>query len=67
MRFGIHLPQSGGAASADAIRACAQQAEQLGFADVWVSDHLVVPQDVNVRADIRHKDSIAHDTFLWLI
>ena len=45
MQFGIHLPQSGPAASAAAIRAVAQQAEQLGFADVWVSDHVVLPKD----------------------
>lgn len=45
MRFGIHLPQSGPAASAAAIRAVAKQAEDLGFADVWVSDHVALPQN----------------------
>lgn len=44
MRFGIHLPQAGPAASKDAIVRAAQQAEQLGFADVWVSDHVAVPR-----------------------
>ena len=43
MRLGIHLPQYGRAASPEAIRAVAVRAEQLGFADVWVSDHLVQP------------------------
>ncbi len=43
MRFGIHLPQYGRAAGADAVTAAARQAEDLGFADVWVSDHLAVP------------------------
>jgi probable F420-dependent oxidoreductase len=43
MRLGVHLPQYGRAASADAIRRVAQRAEALGFADVWVSDHLVQP------------------------
>lgn len=43
MRLGIHLPQYGRAASAAAIRDVAIRAEQLGFADVWVSDHLVQP------------------------
>lgn len=43
MRLGIHLPQYGRAASPDAIRSVAVRAEQLGFADVWVSDHLVQP------------------------
>ena len=45
MRLGIHLPQYGRAASADAIATVAQRAEQLGFADVWVSDHIVQPAD----------------------
>lgn len=44
MKFGMHLPQSGPAASAPAIRAVAKQAEDLGFSDVWVSDHLALPK-----------------------
>ena len=43
MRFGIHLPQYGRAADADGITRAALQAEDLGFADVWVSDHLAIP------------------------
>jgi alkanesulfonate monooxygenase SsuD/methylene tetrahydromethanopterin reductase-like flavin-dependent oxidoreductase (luciferase family) len=43
MKVGIHLPQYGRAASPDAIREGAQRAEALGFADVWVSDHIIVP------------------------
>lgn len=43
MRFGIHLPQYGRAAGPDAIGRAARQAEDLGFVDVWVSDHLAVP------------------------
>jgi probable F420-dependent oxidoreductase len=44
VRFGIHLPQAGRAATPEAIQAAARQAEELGFADVWVSDHLAVPR-----------------------
>jgi len=43
MRLGIHLPQFGRAAGPDAIRRAAQHAEALGFAEVWVSDHIVQP------------------------
>jgi probable F420-dependent oxidoreductase len=43
MRFGIHLPQYGRAGSGDAIRRAAALAEELGFADVWVSDHISQP------------------------
>lgn len=45
MRFGVHLPQYGRAAGADAITRVARHAEELGFDDVWVSDHLAVPSD----------------------
>ncbi len=43
MRVGIHLPQFGRAASPAAITAAARAAEALGFADVWVSDHVAIP------------------------
>ncbi len=43
MRFGIHLPQFGRAAGPEAVTRAARLAEQLGFADVWVSDHVAQP------------------------
>ena len=43
MNVGIHLPQAGPAASGIALKRAAVLAEELGFADVWVSDHLAVP------------------------
>ncbi|HKA04566.1 MAG TPA: TIGR03619 family F420-dependent LLM class oxidoreductase [Acidimicrobiales bacterium] len=43
MKVGVHLPQFGRAAGPDSIRRAAVQAEELGFEDVWVSDHLAVP------------------------
>src|SRR3954470_21747606 len=43
MRGGMHLPQYGRAAGGDAVRRVARAAEELGFADVWVSDHVVQP------------------------
>ena len=45
MRFGVHLPQYGRVAGPEAISRAARQAEELGFADIWVSDHLAVPAD----------------------
>ena len=45
MKFGMHLPQAGPAATAPAIHAVARQAEELGFDDIWVSDHVAVPKD----------------------
>ncbi len=45
MRVGIHLPQYGRVASPAAITTAARAAEDLGFADVWVSDHIVHPAE----------------------
>jgi probable F420-dependent oxidoreductase len=43
MRVGIHLPQIGRKAGPDGIKRAAIQAEALGFADVWTSEHIIVP------------------------
>ncbi len=43
MRIGSHLPQYGRVAGPEAIARAARHAEELGFADVWVSDHIVHP------------------------
>jgi probable F420-dependent oxidoreductase len=45
MRVGIHLPQIGRKAGPEAIRRAAVQAEELGFADAWTSEHIIVPKD----------------------
>jgi probable F420-dependent oxidoreductase len=45
MQLGIHLPHIGRKAGPDSIRRTAMQAEELGFADVWVSEHIIVPKD----------------------
>ncbi len=44
MELGIHLPHIGRKAGPDAIRRAAVQAEELGFADVWVSEHVILPK-----------------------
>lgn len=44
MRFGIHLAQFGRALAPDSVERSARRAEELGYDDVWVSDHLVVPE-----------------------
>ncbi len=43
MRFGVHLPHIGRKATPALIRDAALQAEALGFDDVWVSEHIIVP------------------------
>jgi probable F420-dependent oxidoreductase len=43
VQVGMHLPQFGRASSPEAITRAARAAESLGFADVWVSDHVAIP------------------------
>jgi probable F420-dependent oxidoreductase len=43
VRIGSHLPQYGRVSGPEAIRRAAQHADALGFADVWVSDHVLHP------------------------
>jgi probable F420-dependent oxidoreductase len=44
MRIGVHLPHIGRKAGPEAIRRAAIQAEELGFADVWSSEHIILPR-----------------------
>src|SRR5438132_5132680 len=44
MRMGIHLPQIGRKAGPEAIRRAAIQAEELGVAEVWTSEHIIIPR-----------------------
>ena len=46
MRFGPHLPQLGCSAGLDHIVRVACRAEDLGFDDVWVADHVAVPRSL---------------------
>src|ERR1700738_4765891 len=47
MQIGIHLPHIGRKAGPDAIHRAAVQAEDLGFADVWVSEHIIIPKNAS--------------------
>ena len=44
MRVGIHLPHIGRKAAPEGIRRAAVQAEELGFADAWSSEHIIIPR-----------------------
>jgi probable F420-dependent oxidoreductase len=44
MRVGVHLPHIGRKAGPEAIRRAAIQAEELGFADAWSSEHIIIPK-----------------------
>lgn len=52
MKFGIHLPHAGEQATPALIRRHAEQAEDLGLEDVWVSEHIIVPRDKFPRSPL---------------
>jgi len=45
MQLGVHLPHVGRKAGPETIRRAAEQAEALGYDDVWTSEHIIVPKD----------------------
>lgn len=45
MKFGIMLPLYRQVASTDGIFRMAREAESMGFDSVWVSEHIVVPDE----------------------
>jgi probable F420-dependent oxidoreductase len=49
MQFGLSLPHFRQVASPEAIQRVAQRAEQLGYAGLWASDHIVIPDSAVQR------------------
>ena len=45
MKFGVMLPHYRQMAGTEAIARVAQEAEEMGYDSVWVSDHIVVPDE----------------------
>ena len=45
--FGCSVPSRGPLASPHSLRTLAQRAEDLGFDSVWVSDHIILPRQVD--------------------
>jgi probable F420-dependent oxidoreductase len=52
MQIGIHLPHAGEQSTPDRIRRAAQQAEDMGLSDVWVSEHIIVPRATFPRSPL---------------
>src|SRR3989304_6164897 len=53
MKIGVHLPHVGPLASREGITAFAQLAEDFGFDSLWVSDHVVIPRQIDSRYPYR--------------
>ena len=45
--FGCSIPSRGPMSSPEALRSLAQRAEESGFDSVWVSDHIILPRQVD--------------------
>jgi len=45
MQFGVGLPNYSKGASVQGVREVARAAEELGYASVWTTDHLLVPKE----------------------
>jgi probable F420-dependent oxidoreductase len=52
MQIGIHLPHAGEQATPERIRRAALRAEEMGLADVWVSEHIIVPRSSFPRSPL---------------
>lgn len=48
MEFGICVPHYGKPVDIDRILGVARHAQELGFASVWVTDHIVVPRTLEI-------------------
>ena len=46
LTFGCSMPSRGPMSSPEALRALAQRAEDLSFDSIWVSDHIILPRQV---------------------
>jgi probable F420-dependent oxidoreductase len=46
MEFGVSLPSRGTTTTTDSLRLLAQHAETVGLDSIWVSDHIIVPQQI---------------------
>ena len=52
MKYGVHLPHAGEQATPTLVRRHAERADALGFEDVWVSEHIIVPRDKFPRSPL---------------
>ncbi|MGH7268034.1 MAG: LLM class flavin-dependent oxidoreductase, partial [Candidatus Rokuibacteriota bacterium] len=48
MKLGICVPHYGRPIEVDRVQAVVQRAEARGLDSVWVTDHVIVPRDVDV-------------------
>ena len=56
MKFGVHLPDAGRDPSREAMIQVATEAEHLGYASVWSSDHIAWPDPATLNSKYPYAD-----------
>ena len=56
MKFGVHLPDAGRDPSREAMIQVATEAEDLGYASVWSSDHIAWPDPATLNSKCPYAD-----------
>lgn len=64
MKLGVALRSMGPQSSRGTFLACARAAEEAGFDDVWVQDHIAIPPDDAEGSGGRYLDPLGALTFL---
>ena len=59
MKIGVTLRVMGPQSTAEILGDCARAAEELGFDDIWVVDHIAIPPDDAEGSDGRYLDPLA--------
>jgi probable F420-dependent oxidoreductase len=63
VQVGVHLPHAGEQSTPALIRRLAIRAEDLGFSDVWVSEHIIVPRKIFPRSPLFYDPIL---TLTWI-
>ena len=64
MKIGICLPHYGASMQPDSMRSFAERAEAQGFDSIWVTDHVIVPKELNIVYKERMLDPLAALAYL---
>lgn len=64
MKYGLIVRNMGPQSTAETMGACAATAEELGFDEIWVVDHIAIPPDDAEGSDGRYLDPLA--SLAWL-
>ena len=64
MRIGMVVRNMGAASTRDSVAACARRAEVAGIDDVWVTDHIAIPEQESQGSGGRYLDPLATLAYL---